>query len=147
MEVILKQDITGLGYKNDIVKVKDGYGRNYLIPNGIAMIANDSSKKEIEELLKQQSLKMAKIKAEAENKAKKVESLDLKIHAKVGKNDKIFGSITTTHILEELKKNNIEVDKKLILMDENIKKLGKYKAKIEFHRDVKTELNFEVVAE
>ncbi|MBL4715314.1 MAG: 50S ribosomal protein L9 [Bacteroidetes bacterium] len=147
MEIILKQDIPGLGYKNDILKVKNGYGRNYLIPRDLAKVADKSSIKEVEEIYRQTTQKVAKIKGEAEKKAEKVNSLDLKIHAKVGKTEKIFGSITTAQIVEELKKNSIEVDKRLVSIESGIKTLGKYKAKIEFHKEVKAELNFEVVPE
>ena len=147
MEVILKQDIPGLGYKNDILTVKNGYGRNYLIPRSLAKVADKSSIKEVEEILRQTAQKVAKIKGEAEKIAEKVNSLDLKIHAKVGKTEKIFGSITTAQIVEELKRKDIEVDKRLVSIETGIKKLGKYKAQVELHKEVKVELNFEVVPE
>jgi len=126
MEVILKQDIPGLGYKNDILTVKNGYGRNYLIPRSLAKVADKSSIKEVEEILRQTAQKVAKIKGEAEKIAEKVNSLDLKIHAKVGKTEKIFGSITTAQIVEELKRKDVVVDKRLVSIETGIKKLGKY---------------------
>ncbi|MBL4655288.1 MAG: 50S ribosomal protein L9, partial [Bacteroidia bacterium] len=137
MEVILKQDIPGLGYKNDILTVKNGYGRNYLIPRSLAKVADKSSIKEVEEILRQTAQKVAKIKGEAEKIAEKVNSLDLKIHGKVGKTEKIFGSITTAQIVEELKRKDVVVDKRLVSIETGIKKLGKYKAQVELHKEVK----------
>lgn len=146
MEVILIQDVANLGYKNDIVKVKDGYGRNYLIPNKFAIIANDSNKKQLAENLKQQSKKLAQLLADAEALAAKLEATVITLKAKANEDGKIFGTITTAQVSEALKEAGFEVDKKIITI-EAVKELGEYVAYARLHRDVKAEIKLNVVAE
>jgi large subunit ribosomal protein L9 len=147
MEVILKEDVINLGYKDDIVKVKDGYGRNYLIPNGLAIMATESAKKVLAEDLKQRAHKLEKIKADAQDMVSKFEGLHLSIGAKVSSTGKIFGSVGPIQIAEALEKQGLEVDRKSILLKEAIKEVGEYKATIKLHREVQVEISFEVVAE
>ncbi|MFN4234621.1 MAG: 50S ribosomal protein L9 [Bacteroidia bacterium] len=148
MEIILKQDVKNLGSKDEIVKVKNGYGRNYLIPNGLAIIANESNKKQLEEIKKQRAFKEQKLKEEAQKLAKKLESLSVKVGAKAGETGKIFGSVNNIMVADALKKLGIDVDRKNItLKDESIKNLGKYSATIKLHKEVIVEIEFEVVAE
>ena len=149
MEVILKQDVNNLGFTNDIVKVKDGYARNYLIPKGLAIIANDTNRKILAELLKQQAFKAEKIKNEALTVAKALEGLSLRIAAKAGTSGKIFGSVNAVQIADAIKEaRNIEVDRKKIhLNEDSVKELGNYKAKIRLHKEVQFEIDFEVFAE
>jgi len=147
MEVILKEDVINLGYKDDIVKVKDGYGRNYLIPNGLAVMATESAKKVLAEDLKQRAHKLEKIKADAQDMVSKFEGLHLSIGAKVSSTGKIFGSVGPIQIAEALEKQGLEVDRKSILLKEAIKEVGEYKATIKLHREVQVEISFEVVAE
>lgn len=147
MEVILTQDFPGLGYKNDTVRVKGGYGRNYLIPKGLAMVASDSNRKMIEENVRQASHKAEKIKSDAEELAAKFEALNLSLGAKAGENGKIFGSITTTQIADSLKKEGLEIDKKRISFKTDVKTVGDYEAEVDLHRDVKGTVKFSVVAE
>jgi len=149
MEVILKQDVNNLGFTNDIVKVKDGYARNYLIPKGLAIIANDTNRKILAELLKQQAFKAEKIKNEALTIAKAVEGLSLRIPAKAGTSGKIFGSVNAVQIANAIKEaKNIEIDRKKIhLNEDSVKELGNYKAKIRLHKEVQFEIDFEVFAE
>jgi len=149
MEVILKQDIEKLGFTKDIVRVKDGYARNYLIPKGLAIIANDTNRKILAELKKQQAFKADKIKNEALTIAKALEGLSLRIPAKAGTSGKIFGSVNTVQIANAIKEaRNIEIDRKKIHLDEEaIKELGNYQAKIKLHREVQLEIEFEVFAE
>jgi large subunit ribosomal protein L9 len=149
MEVILKQDVNNLGFTNDIVKVKDGYARNYLIPKGMAIIANDTNRKILAELLKQQAFKAEKIKNEALTIAKAVEGLSLRIAAKAGTSGKIFGSVNAVQIANAIKEaRNIEIDRKKIhLNEDSVKELGNYKAKIRLHKEVQFEIDFEVFAE
>ena len=148
MEVILKTDVAKLGHKDDIINVKPGYGRNYLIPKGIAILATESAKKVLAENLKQRAHKLAKIKQDAEELAAKMEGLSLTIGAKASSTGKIFGSVNTIQIAEALKEKGFDIDRKIILIkDENIKDLGQYKATIKLHRDVKVDVDFEVVAE
>jgi large subunit ribosomal protein L9 len=147
MEVILKQDIPGLGYKNDTVKVKGGYGRNYLIPQGYAIVGSTSNKKMIAENIKQASHKAAKIKNDAEGLAAKIAELSLTLGAKAGEKGKIFGAITTHQLSEALKKSGFEIDRKKISLKSDIKTLGEYEAVIDLHREVKQEVNFNVVEE
>ena len=145
MEIILKEDIIGLGYKNDIVKVKDGYGRNYLIPQGKAVIASDSAKKQLAENLKQQAHKLAAIKAEAEKKAEALTDVALVIEAKVSATGQLYGSVNTNIVAAELAKKGIEVDRKIITM-RDIKNVGTY-ATIHFHKEVEVKVPVTVVAE
>jgi len=146
MEVILKEDVTNLGYKNDIVKVKEGYGRNYLIPQGKAVIATESAKKVLAENERQRAHKLAKIKADAEALAAKLSGVALTISAKVSEVGTIFGGVGAAQIAEELAKLGFEVDRKIIAVD-TVKELGSYKAVVNVMRDVKAEIPFEVVAE
>ena len=149
MDVILKQDIPNLGYKNDIITVKNGYARNYLIPQGLAVLADESSRKVLAEVKKQRAFKEEKIKKEAETLAKALETLTLKIPAKSGTSGKIFGSVNAIQISQVLKDEyNYDVDRKLIEVDgESIKELGNYKARVKLHKEVEFDLNFEVYAE
>ncbi|MCQ2216116.1 MAG: 50S ribosomal protein L9 [Bacteroidales bacterium] len=148
MEVILKTDVAKLGHKDDIIVVKPGYGRNYLIPKGIAVLATESAKKVLAENQKQRAHKLAKIKADAEELAAKMEGLKLTIGAKASSTGKIFGSVNTIQISEALAKAGFEIDRKIILLkDEAIKDLGSYTATIKLHREVKVDVAFDVVAE
>ena len=147
MELILKEDVENLGFKDDVVKVKNGYGRNFLIPNGLAMLATVSNKKALAEKIKQSQNKQKKAIDEAQKIVKKLEKLDLKITAKALEGDKLFGSITSADISKELLENKLEIEKKYIQLSSNIKKTGNYSAKIRLHREVNFELSFEVVKE
>lgn len=149
MEVILKQDIANLGYTNDIVNVKDGYARNYLIPNKMAIIANDTNRKVLEEMKRQQAFKEEKIKNEALDIAKAIEGLALRIAVKAGTSGKIFGSVNSVMIANAIKEaKNIEIDRKRIHLNEDaIKELGNYKAKVKLHKEVQIDVDFEVYAE
>ena len=146
MEIILKQDVAKLGYKDDIVKVKDGYGRNYLIPNGLAIVATETAKKVLAENLRQRAHKIAKIKADAEELGNKLQNVSLTIKAKVNETGTVFGGVGSALIAEELNKLGFDIDKKLIAV-ESVKAVGSYKAIVNIHKDVKTEIPFEVVAE
>jgi large subunit ribosomal protein L9 len=148
MEVILKKDVEHLGYANDVVKVREGYARNFLLPRGLADLATPSMKKQVAETLKQRAHKLAKIKADAEALAGSVEGKILKIGAKVGEKGRIFGSVNTIMIADALKAMGFEVDRKSIkLKGEAIKSIGKYEAEVAFHRDVVRTIPFEVVEE
>lgn len=147
MEIILTQDIKGLGYKNDTVSVKPGYGRNYLIPQGYGMIANSSNKKVVAENLKQAAHKAEKVQTEAQAVAAKIEGTSLQVKAKIGDSGKIFGAITTLQISDALKAKGIDVDRKKISIKEVVKEAGEYIAEIDLHKEVKTEVKFAVVAE
>lgn len=147
MELILKEDVENLGFKDDVVKVKNGYGRNFLIPNGLAMLATESNKKVLAEKIKQSQNKQKKAIDEAQKIVKKLEKLDLKIAAKALEGDKLFGSINSADISKELLENKLEIDKKYIQLSSNIKNTGSYSAKIRLHREVNFELSFEVVKE
>ncbi len=149
MEIILKQDIPNLGFKDDIVTVKDGYGRNYLIPKGMAILAIGYEKKKLAETLKQRAFKEEKVKKEAEKLAEKMEGIHVKIGAKVGTSGKIFGSVNALQIAEAIKKQfDIDIDRKRIVVDgDAIKEVGVYKAKINLHKEVRFDIKFEVVAE
>lgn len=146
MEIILKEDIIGLGYKNDIVDVKRGYGRNYLIPKGKAVIASESAKKVLAEDLKQQAHKLAAKKAEAEKKAAALENVALEISVKVSATGVTYGSVTAATVAEELEKKGFAVDRKIITM-RDIKKVGEYEATIHFHKEVEVKVPVTVVAE
>lgn len=146
MEIILKEDIIGLGYKNDIVNVKSGYGRNYLIPQGKGVVASASAKKQLAENLKQQAAKLAAYKAEAEKKAAQLEGVELVIVAKVSAIGVTYGSVNTATVAEELAKKGIEVDRKIITM-RDIKKVGTSEATIHFHKEVEVKIPVSVVAE
>ena len=146
MEIILKEDVIGLGFKNDIVNVKSGYGRNYLIPQGKAVIASPSAKKILAENLKQQAHKLAALKAAAEEKAAALEGVALTITAKVSATGQLYGSVTNMTVADELAKLGKEVDRKIIVL-KDIKKVGEYVAVVRFHKEVSAEIPVTVVAE
>lgn len=147
MEIILKEDIVNLGYKNDIVTVKSGYGRNYLIPSGKAVIASPSAKKMLAEDLKQRAHKLEKIKKDAEAVAAKLEGVTLIISTKVSSTGTIFGSVGNIQIAEELAKKGFDIDRKIIVVKDTVKEVGTYKAIIKLHKEISVEIPFEVVAE
>lgn len=146
MEIILKEDIIGLGYKNDIVNVKSGYGRNYLIPYGKAVIASESAKKELAEILKQKAVKLAKIKADAEALAEKLNAVALTIATKVSASGNIYGSVNSLQIADELQKLGFDIDRKLIQV-KDVKTLGEYVATVKVHKEVSAQVAFTVVEE
>lgn len=148
MEIILKQDMTNLGYKDDIVTVKDGFARNYLIPQGFAVNATASAKKQHAEILKQRAHKETKIREAAEELAGKLKDVSLTIGAKTSSKGKIFGSVNTIQLSEALKEKGFEVERKNIsIKEELIKEIGNYTATIKLHKEVKVEIPFEIVAE
>jgi large subunit ribosomal protein L9 len=149
MEVILKQDVPNLGYTNEKINVKPGYARNFLIPQGIAILATETNKKILAENLKQKAFKEDKVKGEAEELAKGLKDITVKIGAKAAESGKIFGSVNAIQIAQALKDQfKIDVDRKKIHVDgEHIKELGTYKARIILHKEVQLEINFEVFAE
>jgi len=145
MEVILKQDIKNLGYADDVVKVRPGFGRNYLIPRGLAVLASETNSKIHNEVIKQRSHKVAKVRGDAEKLASALEGVTLSITAKVGENGKLFGSVTSQQLMDKLKSMGYSIDKKQIVMPEDhIKKIGNYIAEVIVHRDIRAKLNFEV---
>ena len=146
MEIILKEDIIGLGYKNEIVNVKNGYGRNYLIPQGKAVIASPSAKKILAENLRQQANKLAAQKAAAEDKANKFENVALEIAAKVSATGQLYGSVGAAQVADALEAKGLEVDRKIITM-RDAKRLGEYEAVIHFYKDVEVKIPVTVVAE
>jgi len=145
MELILKQDVQNLGFKDDIVNVKNGYGRNYLIPQGFASLATSSAKKVLAENLKQRAHKEAKVVADAKTLAEALKAIEIKIFAKAG-GEKLFGSITNIDIAEALAKGGQQVERKFITSG-IVKRTGKYNASVRLHRDVIVELDYEIVAE
>ncbi len=147
MEVILKEDIQSLGYKDDVVNVKKGYARNFLIPQGKAVIATDSSKKVLAENQKQRAHKLAQIKADAQALASKLEGVTLTIGAKTSSTGTIFGSVTNIQVAEALKEKGFEVDRKVIVIKDQVKEVGSYNAVIKLHKEVSVDIPFEVVAE
>jgi large subunit ribosomal protein L9 len=147
MEIILKEDIASLGYKNDIVTVKSGYGRNYLIPTRKAVIASPSAKKMLAEDLKQRAHKLEQIKKNADNLAIQLENVSLSIATKVSTTGTIFGSVSNIQVAEELIKLGFEIDRKTILIKETIKTIGSYKATVKLHKEISVEIPFEVVPE
>lgn len=147
MEVILKQDVAGLGYKNDTVKVRAGYGNNFLIPNGLALIASDSNKRLIAENIRQASHKAAKIKQDAEALAAKIGELTVEVGTKAGETGKIFGAVTALQIADALKAKGFDVDRKKVHLKEAPKQLGTYTAVLDLHKEVKHEIQIKVVAE
>lgn len=146
MKVILKENIPSLGYKDDVVEVKDGYGRNYLIPQGMAIIASTAALKRLAEEQKQRAHKIAKIHADAEAEAAKLQDAKVVITAKAASNGNIYGSVNAAHVAEALAKQGLEVDRKIIEL-ETIKKLGTFTAVAKFLRDVAAEIIVEVIAE
>ena len=148
MELILRQDVEGVGFKDDIVTVKNGYGRNFLIPQGHAILATTSAKKVLAENLKQRAFKEKKIIEDAKAIAEALEALEIKIAAKVGAGDKLFGSVNNINVAEALEKEGQEIDKKYItVIGGNVKRLGKYDAVVRLHREVTVDLPFEVIAQ
>ena len=148
MEIILKKDVEGVGYKDDIITVKNGFGRNFLIPNGSAILATPTAKKILAENIKQQVVKDKKIIDDATKLEKKISEIELKIKAKVGEGVKLFGSINNITVQKELAEKGVDIEKKSIMITGNsIKQLGKYVAKIRLHREVIFDFSFEVVPE
>ncbi|CAA0191319.1 50S ribosomal subunit protein L9 [Tenacibaculum maritimum] len=148
MELILRQDVENLGFKDDVVTVKNGYGRNFLIPQGYAVLATSSAKKVLAENLKQRAFKEAKLVEDATKVAEAVKGYEIKISSKVGSGDKLFGSVNNIDVAQALAKEGTEVDKKFIkVTGGTVKRLGKYNAAIRLHRTVVVDIVFEVVAE
>ncbi len=149
MEVILKKDVNGVGYKNDLISVKDGFGRNYLIPKGLATIASDSSKKALTELKKQQDYKEDKVVKEAEAIAELLKDLELSIGVKAGTSGKIFGSVNSIMVANAIKEaKDLDIDRKTIYFDaEHIKEIGKYSATVKLYKEIKVDISLDVVAE
>lgn len=149
MEVILKQDVKNLGYKDDVISVKPGYGRNFLIPKGLAAMATDSSKKVLTETLKQRAFKEEKVKKAAEATANALKDVVVKVGAKVGESGKIFGSVTSVQLADAIKKLGHDVDRKNIeiVNAESLKTVGNYTANVRFHKEVQSVISFEVVSE
>lgn len=147
MNIILKEDVKNLGFKDDVVTVKNGYGLNYLIPKGIAIIANDTNKKIHAEVVKQRAHKVAKLKMDAQGIADAISGFSITLTAKAGENGKLFGSITSQQLADKLKGMGYTIDKKQIVMPtDHIKQLGQYSAELVLHREVKGKIQFEVVA-
>ena len=147
MKIILKENIPGLGYKDDVVEVKDGYGRNYIIPQGKCIIASEAALKQLKEDLKQRAHKIAAANAEAEAAAKAIEGLKLVIPVKTGANGTVYGSVGAAQISEALAKLGHEVDRKIINVKQPVKMVGAYVANVKFHKEVETEVAFEVISE
>ena len=148
MDIILKQDIPSLGHKDDIITVKDGYARNYLIPKGLAVNATRPVRKMHEEILRQRAHKEEQVRLEAEGIAEKMKDLKLTIGAKTSTKGKIFGSVNTIQIAESLKAEGYEIDRKdITIKEELIKEVGSYTASVKLHREVKVEIPFEIIAE
>lgn len=147
MKIILKEDIHGLGYKDDVVEVKDGYGRNFLIPNGKAVIANNSSLRQLEESRRQRAHKLAVLRADADAQAALLAEVALTIAAKTSASGTLFGSVNNIQVAEALRALGHTIDPKIIELREPVKEVGKYTAKINLHRDVVVEIPLEVVAE
>ncbi len=148
MEVILKQDVDKLGYKNDLVNVKPGYGRNYLIPQGLAVVASASNKKAWEDLKRQDARREDKLMKELQTVVDKLKNATVKVGAKAGTNEKLFGTVTSLQLADAIKKQlNIPIDRRKIQMPEEVKTLGGFTAVIDLHKDLKVDLSFEVIAE
>ena len=147
MKIILKEDVSNLGYKDDVVEVKSGYGRNYLIPTGKAVIASESALKMLAENQKQRAHKLAKIKADAEALAESLKEVTLTIGAKTSSTGTIFGSVNNIQIAEALEKLGFNVDRKVIFIKDSVKEVGSYKALLKLHKEVSVEIPFEVVSE
>ena len=148
MELILKQDVENLGFINDLVTVKNGYGRNFLLPQGLAVLATPSTKKILAETLKQRAFKEKKIVDDAQKEADKLNGLEIKIASKTGEGNKLFGSVSSANLVEAFESNGVTIDKKFITIAGGlIKRTGQYAAKIRFHRDVIANFSFEVVGE
>ena len=147
MEVILKEDIQSLGYKDDVVNVRKGYARNFLIPQGKAVIASESAKKVLAENQKQRAHKLAQVKADAQTLADKMEGVTLTIGAKTSSTGTIFGSVTNIQVADALKEKGFEVDRKLIVIKDQVKEVGNYNAVVRLHKEISVDIPFEVVAE
>jgi len=148
MELILRQDVENLGFKDDIVSVKNGYGRNFLIPTGKASLATSSARKVLAENLKQRAFKEAKLIEDAKTIAETIKGYEIKIASKVGAGDKLFGSVNNIDLAESLAKAGTELDKKFIkVVGGSVKRLGKYKATVRLHREVVADITFDVVAD
>ncbi len=148
MELILKKDVENLGFINDLVTVKNGYGRNFLLPQGLAVLATPSTKKILAETLKQRAFKEKKIVDDAQKEANKLNGLEIKIASKTGEGNKLFGSVSSANLVEAFESNGVTIDKKFITIAGGlIKRTGQYEAKIRFHRDVIANFSFEVVGE
>jgi large subunit ribosomal protein L9 len=148
MEVILKQDVKNLGHKDEVVKVRPGYGRNYLIPQGFAMLATEGNRKMLAESVRQRAHKEEKLRTEASATVEKLTAITVQVGAKVGESGKIFGSVNAIQIAEALRKAGVEVDRKNISLDEEaIKQIGTYTAHVKIYKDIKADVKFEVVAE
>lgn len=149
MEVILKQDVKNLGSKHDLVKVRPGYARNFLFPQGFAVEATEGRRKEVAEVVKQRAHKEEKLRKEAEKSADVLKNIVLKVGAKAGEKGKIFGSVTSIQIAEAIKKSGYDIDRKNISLDneENIKTLGTYSATVKLHKEITIKVSFEVIAE
>ena len=147
MEIILKEDIVTLGYKDDIVNVKEGYARNFLFPQGKAIIASPSAKKVLEENLRQRAHKIEQMKNDAQAQAEKMEGTTLTIGAKTSSTGTIFGSVTNIQIAEELIKKGFDIDRKFITINEQVKEVGSYTATVKLHKEISVEIPFEVIAE
>jgi large subunit ribosomal protein L9 len=148
MELILKKDVENLGFTNDLVIVKNGYGRNFLLPQGLAVLATPSTKKILAETLKQRAFKEKKIVDDAQKEANKLNGLEIKIASKTGEGNKLFGSVSSANLVAAFESNGVTIDKKFITIAGGlIKRTGQYEAKIRFHRDVIANFSFEVVGE
>lgn len=147
MEIILKQDVKHLGYKDDVVTVRPGYGRNFLIPKGLAILATESARKVLAENLKQAQFKQDKLRKDAEAMAEALKSVTVIVGAKAGETGKIFGAVTTLQLAEAIKKLGHEVDRRNITFENDVKVVGMHVANLNLHRDVKVQIEFEVVAE
>lgn len=147
MEVILKQDMPGLGDRNDIIDVKPGYGRNYLLPKGLATLATDSAVKAHKEIMKQQAKKEVKIKDEAQQLATQLKALDIKVKVKVSDKGKLFGAVNNATLAEVIKEQGIVLDRRRITLTEPVKAVGEYVANVKLHKEVVAEVTFNVVGE
>jgi large subunit ribosomal protein L9 len=147
MEVILKTDVAGLGYKNDVVKVRPGYANNYLIPSGVALIATDSNKRMVAENIRQMAHKAAKLKQDADALAQNIGDLTLTIGTKAGETGRIFGAVTATQVADALKAKGFDVDRRKVVLKESPKQLGTYTVTLDLHKEVKHEIKISVVAE
>lgn len=147
MKIILQQDVKHLGYKDDVVEVKNGYGRNYLIPQGMAKIATASNLRMLEEDLKQRAYKQEKIRKDAEELAAKMNELKIDLKVKAGATGKIFGSVTTLQVASQLQEQGYEVDRRNIVFDNDIKNIGEHKAVINLHREVSVDITINVITE
>lgn len=147
MEIILQEDVQGLGYKYDVVKVKDGFGRNYLIPNKLAIVANLSNRKQRDETIRQAGQKLSRLRDDAQAMANRLAEVKIVLRTKVGDSGKIFGSITNLQLAEELTKLGFEIDRRKISIPPDVKAIGEYTAEVDLHREIKGKVPFSVEAE